>query len=86
MPLTYVLENCLKYEILDGEHGNVHAFVSRDILLLVSKNSNKSIFGDLGNYFSNCAHIICVRELIFYHFYKLVSSIYIPKDSLQARS
>ena len=38
-PLTYVLENCLKYDISDGEHGNVHTFVSRGIL--VSKNSQK---------------------------------------------
>ena len=38
-PLTYVLENCLKYDISDGEHGNVDTFVSRGIL--VSKNSQK---------------------------------------------
>ena len=30
-----------------------------------AKNGKNRIFGDLGNYFCDCAHIICVRGLIF---------------------
>ena len=67
MKMTHIiLEKCLIIDISNGEHGNIHTFVSRGIL--EPKNSEKGkkrIFDDLGNYSWICAHTFCVRRLIF---------------------